>query len=113
MAWIALVLGLVTLLLGFPMMASLLLGALALWLVYLPETEPSLLVQQMVGSIEPYVLLAIPLFIFAADIMTAGRTSQRLLQLVEKTVGRMQGGIGVATAARSEARRVGRDGKYE
>ncbi len=99
MAWIALVLGLVTLLLGFPMMASLLLGALALWLVYLPETEPSLLVQQMVGSIEPYVLLAIPLFIFAADIMTAGRTSQRLLQLVEKTVGRMQGGIGVATAA--------------
>lgn len=98
MEWVALALGLVTLLLGFPMMVSLLLGALALWLAYLPDTEPSLLVQQMVSSIEPYVLLAIPLFIFAADIMSAGRTSQLLLDLVQKTVGRIQGGIGIATA---------------
>lgn len=99
MEWVALALGIVTLLLGFPMMVSLLLGALVLWLAYLPDTEPSLLVQQMVSSIELYVLLAIPLFIFAADIMSAGRTSRLLLDLVQKTVGRIRGGIGIATAA--------------
>lgn len=99
MEWTALVIALVTLLLGFPMMVALLLGALALWLTYLPETEPSIMVQQLISSVEPYVLLAIPLFIFAADIMSAGKTSQRLLDLVQKTLGRMRGGVGMATAA--------------
>lgn len=99
MEWTALVIALVMLLLGFPMMVALLVGALTLWLTYLPDTEPSILVQQLVSSVEPYVLLAIPLFIFAADIMSAGRTSQHLLNLVQKTLGRMKGGTGIATVA--------------
>lgn len=99
MEWTALVIALLMLLLGFPLMIALLAGALILWFTYLPETESSILVQQLVSSVEPYVLLAIPLFIFAADIMSAGRTSQHLLTLVQKTIGRMKGGIGVATAA--------------
>ncbi|HLR28259.1 MAG TPA: TRAP transporter large permease [Ruania sp.] len=98
MEWIALGLALVTLILGFPMMTSLVLAALGLWFAYLPAIDPSLMAQQMVSAVQPYVLLAIPLFIFAADIMTAGRTSQRLLALVQKTVGRLTGGVGVATA---------------
>lgn len=99
MEWTALVIALLMLLLGFPLMVALLVGALILWFTYLPDTESSILVQQLVSSVEPYVLLAIPLFIFAADIMSAGRTSQHLLTLVQKTIGRLKGGIGVATAA--------------
>lgn len=99
MEWVALIVALVMLLLGFPMMVVMLVAALVLWLTHLPETEPSIIVQQLVSSVEPYVLLAIPLFIYAADIMSAGRTSKYLLDLVQKTIGRMRGGIGVATAA--------------
>src|SRR5699024_12482504 len=94
MEWIALGLALVTLILGFPMMTSLVLAALGLWFAYLPAIDPSLMAQQMVSAVQPYVLLAIPLFIFAADIMTAGRTSQRLLALAQETVGRLTGGAG-------------------
>lgn len=99
MEWIALVLALLLLLLGFPMMVALLVAVLTLWLTYLPETEPSLIVQQLVSSVEPYVLLAIPLFIFAAEIMSAGRASHYVLDLVQKTLGRVRGGVGIATAA--------------
>src|SRR5690625_7361248 len=98
MEWIALGLALVTLLFGFPMMVSLLLGGLALWLAYLPSIDPSLFVQQMVSGIEAYVLLAIPLFFFAADIMSTVQTSQRLLDLVPTSVGHVRRGRGVATA---------------
>src|SRR5699024_5303981 len=99
MEWVILAITLAMLLLGFPMMVVMLVAALALWMTYLPTTEPSIVVQQLVSSVEPYVLMAIPLFIFAADIMSAGRTSKYLLDLVQKTIGRMRGGTGIATAA--------------
>lgn len=99
MEWAILAITLTMLLLGFPMMVVMLVAALTLWMTYLPTTEPSIVIQQLVSSVEPYVLMAIPLFIFAADIMSAGRTSKYLLDLVQKTIGRMRGGTGIATAA--------------
>lgn len=49
------------------------------------------LLQGLYGS---YILLAIPLFIFAADLMNAGTLSDRLLRFCYALVGRFRGGLG-------------------
>ncbi len=46
------------------------------------------------GLYRSYVLLAIPLFIFAADLMNVGSLSDRLLHFCRALVGRFRGGLG-------------------
>ncbi len=53
------------------------------------------LVAEQVGNglYNSYVLLAVPLFIFAANIMNAGTVSERLFDFCRILVGRMRGGL--------------------
>ncbi len=46
------------------------------------------------GLYASFILLAVPLFIVAANIMNAGTISERLLQFCVATVGRFKGGLG-------------------
>src|SRR2546421_9760622 len=46
------------------------------------------------GMFSSYVLLAIPLFILAADLMNIGSLTDRLLQFCLVLVGRFRGGLG-------------------
>ncbi|GGB06545.1 TRAP transporter large permease [Allosediminivita pacifica] len=50
--------------------------------------------QMLTGLYGSYVLLAIPLFIFAADLMNVGSLSDRLLDFCRALVGRFRGGMG-------------------
>ncbi len=50
--------------------------------------------QLLQGLYNSYVLLAIPLFIFAADLMNVGGLSDRLLGFCRVLVGRYRGGLG-------------------
>jgi tripartite ATP-independent transporter DctM subunit len=88
----------VLLLLGFPMMVPLTAAALALMVGFFGSLEPQLLIQQMIGGVKPPVLVAVPMFIFAADIMTKGHTADRLLDLVSRFVGHLRGGLSITTA---------------
>jgi tripartite ATP-independent transporter DctM subunit len=45
------------------------------------------------GLFSSFILLAVPLFIFAAEVMTSSSISQRLLQFVVLIVGRVRGGL--------------------
>ncbi|MEY4345311.1 MAG: hypothetical protein RL032_1143 [Pseudomonadota bacterium] len=53
------------------------------------------LVAEQVGNglYNSYVLLAVPLFVFAANIMNAGTVSQRIFDFCRILVGRMRGGL--------------------
>ena len=53
------------------------------------------LVAEQVGSglYNSYVLLAVPLFVFAANIMNAGTVSERIFDFCRILVGRMRGGL--------------------
>ena len=86
------------LLMGFPMMVPLIIGALAILVVSFPEVGANQLIQQMVGGVRPSVLVAVPMFILAADIMTKGHTANRLLDLVHAFVGHRRGGLPITTA---------------
>jgi len=94
----AFILMFVLLLLGFPMMVPLLIGALALMFSLLPGVDPTSLVRAMISGVRPSVLVAVPMFILAADIMTKGHTANRLLDLVHAFLGHRRGGLPITTA---------------
>ncbi|MCB1501449.1 MAG: TRAP transporter large permease [Bauldia sp.] len=51
------------------------------------------------GLFSSFILLAVPLFIFAAEVMTASNISDRLLQFVMMVIGRVRGGLGYVNIA--------------
>lgn len=87
----------VFLILGFPMFASMIVAPLAMMLVYFSSLDLVLIIQQLIAGISPFVLLAVPMFIFAADIMSMGHTSNRLVDLVQSFVGHIYGGLAITT----------------
>lgn len=61
-------------------------------------TMPDLIIgQRVVGGVEVVTLLAIPFFIFAADLMARGRMAAQLADLFRALVGHHRGGIGHST----------------
>ncbi len=87
----------VLLLLGFPMMVPLIAGTFVAFFIYMP-ISPEIMVQQMIAGIRPSALVAVPMFILAADIITRGRSANRLIDLVMSFVGHYRGGLGVTAA---------------
>lgn len=86
------------LLLGFPMFMSMILSSTAAILIFLTAMPSTTIIQQLMEGIGSFALLAIPLFIFAADIMSAGHTAKRLIDFVKAFIGHIHGGLGVTLA---------------
>ncbi|MCE8026057.1 MULTISPECIES: TRAP transporter large permease [Halomonadaceae] len=90
----------VLLLLGFPMMIPLATAAfVGFYMTFGGMGQMETLIQQMMGGIRPTALIAVPMFILAADIMTRGQSAGRLIGLVMSFVGHIKGGLAVSTAA--------------
>lgn len=89
----------VLLLLGFPMKIPLATAALAVLLLFFPgEVSPAIIIQQWIGGVSPAALLAVPMFILAADIMSRGQAADRLLDMVLSFVGHLRGGLPITVA---------------
>ena len=64
--------------------------------------DPGLVSEQIIqGLYESFILLAVPLFIVAANIMNAGTISDRLLKFCVAIVGRFRGGLGYVNVVAS------------
>lgn len=87
------------LLLGFPFMIVLL-GSLILYiLVYMPFMNPSVLVQQILTGVTPAALVCVPMFILSANLITSGRSAQKLIRMVQAFVGHLPGGLPITANA--------------
>jgi tripartite ATP-independent transporter DctM subunit len=53
----------------------------------------------MINGVGSWVLAAVPMFIFAADILTKGHTANRLLDVVDAFTRHIRGGLPITTAA--------------
>lgn len=84
---------------GFPMFMSLLVASLSVLLLYFPNVNPIIISQQLINGISSSVLLAVPMFIFSADIMCSGQTSKRLLNFIGSFVRHISGGLAITTGA--------------
>lgn len=82
----------VLLIIGVPVAYSLAAASL-LTLLYL-DLPSIVMTQQIAAGTGSASLIAIPLFIFAGEIMMRGGISERLISLAASLVGRMRGGLG-------------------
>lgn len=90
----------VLLLLGFPMMVPLTAAALiGFYMMFDGFGQMNTFIQQLMGGIRPAALIAVPMFILAADIMTRGQSANRLVNMVMAFIGHIKGGLAVSTAA--------------
>ncbi|MCK7551675.1 MULTISPECIES: TRAP transporter large permease [Marinobacter] len=87
------------LLLGFPMMVPLITGAVVGFVMMFDGFgQMGTFIQQMMGGIRPASLIAVPMFILAADIMTRGQSADRLINMVMAFIGHFKGGLAISTA---------------
>lgn len=91
---VALVVGfVVSLAVGVPVALSM--GIASLAAIEVGGTYPLLVLpQRLFGGINSFPLMAVPLFILAADLMTAGRLTEALLRHTYLLVGHVRGGLG-------------------
>jgi C4-dicarboxylate transporter DctM subunit len=98
MTFLALLAALIALLyLGMPMFAALFL--LPLGVLYWVEGGVPALGEMVVGQLDGYLLVAIPLFMLMAHIMVRGRVVDDLYGAAFALLRRVRGGVGIATVA--------------
>lgn len=79
--------------LGAPIALAMIVAAISY--LFIKGQDPSLAAEQMIqGLYDSFVILAVPLFIVAANLMNVGTISERLLQFCVAIVGRFRGGLG-------------------
>ncbi len=83
---------------GYPMKVPLTVSALVVLWLYYPTVDTAVIIQQWIGGITPSALVAVPMFIFAADLMTRGQAADRLLNLVMSWIGHLRGGLPITSA---------------
>jgi C4-dicarboxylate transporter, DctM subunit len=88
------------LLMGAPIFVVLL--AAALGGIVLGNNPIHALHSAMFGSLDVFPLLAVPLFIYAGDIMSRGGMARRLIELILSMFGAIRGSLGIATIAACE-----------
>jgi len=87
------------LLMGFPMMIPLTTAAVVGFVMMFDGfNQMGTFIQQMMGGIRPASLIAVPMFILAADIMTRGQSADRLINMVMAFIGHIKGGLAISAA---------------
>lgn len=61
------------------------------------DLDPAFLAQQLIAGSQSFSLLAIPLFMLAGELMTAGRLTQRLIDVASVLVRHWTGGLAMVT----------------
>ncbi len=84
---------------GYPMMMPLLVATILAFVIYFPSLGMQQIVQQMIGGVKPSALVAVPMFILAADIITRGHSAERLLDLVMRFMGHLRGGLAISVTS--------------
>ncbi|MFN0160514.1 MAG: TRAP transporter large permease [Burkholderiales bacterium] len=85
----------VLLLAGFPFGVALLIITATVLVV--ADIEPVLLAQTLVAATQSFSLMAIPFFMLAGEIMTAGGLSEKLVRVADVFVRHLRGGMGHVT----------------
>jgi len=88
------------LVLGVPMFVILLTTAIAALVTFM-HVPAQMLPQIMLGSVDNFVLLAVPGFLFAGELMGRGSVARRLVDLVQEGVGGVRGSLGVTAVGTS------------
>ncbi len=89
--FLAILLGAIAL--GMPIAFALLFAGIGV-MVQLDQFDSQIIVQNAIGGADNFVLMAVPFFILAGELMNAGGLSRRIVDLVGAFVGHLRGGLG-------------------
>jgi tripartite ATP-independent transporter DctM subunit len=92
-----LVLAVLLMLMGTSIAVSLGLSAIIVMLIYQPVPNMMIIPQMFSEASTSFVLLAVPLFIFAGNLMERGTMGRNLIEFTTSLVGWQKGGLGAAT----------------
>lgn len=119
MGFVLLGLFIILMLIGVPI--AFVIGIVALLGIFgIPYTPEATVPMKMVNGLDSFVLLAVPLFILAANLMNSGKISEKLINLALAIVGPIRGGLahsnilvsmmfaGVSGAAQADTAGVGK-----
>jgi len=95
MSLLLLIIFFVTLVMGIPIAVCM--GLSAAVVIIVNDLPLSVLAQRSVNALDSTPLLAVPLFIFAANILNASGVTQHIFELIRLFVGRIRGGIAQVT----------------
>lgn len=97
MIWLLALITAAMLMVGFEMFLVLGVPSYLIKLIYFDALPDVMLIQKMIGGINHNVLLAIPFFMFAAEMMSGGRLASLLGNAAQVLFRRVRGGSGYAT----------------
>ncbi len=69
----------------------------AIYLFFVAQTPVTSLIQQLFNGLDNFVLLGVPFFILAGNIMAEGAISERLVNIMKLFIGRFTGGLAMAS----------------
>ena len=82
---------------GAPIAYAIGVSALATFLVFLGHLPAEVVAQRVLGSVDKFTLIAIPLFILGGELMNTGGLTDRLVRLCRAMLGPIRGGLGLVT----------------
>ena len=77
---------------GFPVGFAILLGAMV-YILQMGTVDPVIIATRAIIGVDSFIMLAIPLYIFAGAIMTHGGMAKRLMNFALVLVGHLKGGL--------------------
>lgn len=85
------------LLLGTPIYMTLIVPSIAS--LSATGTDGMIIIQRLIGGLDKFSIMAVPFFMYCADIMSAGEIGKRLVNLTKAFLGHLPGGIAIAAVA--------------
>ncbi len=82
---------------GIPLMFALLLTTVGLIWGYGLSHPLEAIFLSFIGGVEPFILIAVPLFIFAGELLSQGGVGKRIVAFARALLGFLPGGMGVVT----------------
>lgn len=96
--WVGIALTLGLFLTGSPIFVALGIGSAVLCL-FAFGLPPSTVADMLIQGISSFTMLALPLFVYMGDIFVEGGSARHLIDFIKSWVGRITGGMGIATVA--------------
>ncbi|MEO8278992.1 MAG: TRAP transporter large permease [Ideonella sp.] len=86
---------------GVPLVYGLLLATVGMiWWASLSHPLTSIFLSY-IGGVEPFILIAVPLFVLAGEILSRGGVGLRIVSFATKLLGFLPGGLGISTVVSS------------
>jgi C4-dicarboxylate transporter, DctM subunit len=82
---------------GVPLMYALLATTAGIVLIYGMQHPLESILLSFIGGVEPFILIAVPLFVFTGELLAQGGVGKRIVEFARVLFGWLPGGLGIVT----------------